>query len=189
MLAKGDCCCGCASMGQLTKMATRMSQNVDLNEEEYCLYVLFSLFNAHYMPWLKKCYNSHFSQSFNDRFSNLVNNLQLAVPNIARRKEMVVELAKNACFQYHRKLQLTIDGVKIVSDDKENVNLRKRIIVKLLTNDTGNSNTENLTQLYHCNKVINIEDDFVVFLEFPVSFFSTFLFFLTTIFVCLERNE
>lgn len=81
----------------------------DLIDEEYFLFILFSIFNAHYLPWIKNN-STQYKQNFDDRLEAMLNNLEMAFPNIQRQK-YIIELGKKYCVKIERKLKICIDSI------------------------------------------------------------------------------
>lgn len=162
-------------MGHITKMVTKKSQNRELTEEEYSLYILITLFDAHYLPWLKECYTSQYENSFADRYANLISNMEMASPALNCRKSLIQDIAKNNCFRFQRKLQLTIDCVTVQifpssleSDANVVYSVNRTIMIRFQTKDVNEKNSDNSVVFYNCSKVIQIEENFMIFLEIPV---------------------
>lgn len=80
-----------------------------LDDKEYFLFILFSIFNAHYLPWIKNT-SPYYEQNFNDRFDAMLSNLEMAFPNIKSQKA-VIQLAKKHCFKIERKFKFLIESI------------------------------------------------------------------------------
>ncbi|UXI19189.1 hypothetical protein NH340_JMT05132 [Sarcoptes scabiei] len=113
----------CMKVSKYVSDRTRTtSTQLYMREEEYILYILFGVFNAHYLAWIKSSSPAIYHNSFLDRFDALQQSISLAFSNVSmKRMEYVVKLSRRLCFKFKR--QLIIEIAKSSSTTKSQLTL------------------------------------------------------------------
>lgn len=141
---------------------------VQMDHAEYCSYVLLSIFDSYYLPWIKDCNAAKFVDDFGNRFTTLSNYLEAIYPKYQARAAWINCLAKKKSFEYKRKLSLSIDSV--VFGDPSQTSTNTAVQVRFLTRT---SSTSNNYDLYNCRVILRIEDAYQIHLDIPVSLLSS----------------